>query len=222
MNNSRRLYMKQNNMNKKSRRVSKWVLMCTIAGCVMFGYAENMSIPVVYGAEETNTKTYTANGVKYTLNDDKTCSVSGYVSTSNIEKIEIKQTITVNGTTYTVTGIGESAFYDCSSLTSVSIADSVTSIGKYAFRDCNKLKSVKMPSNLSTINDQVFMNCSSLISVDIPDKVTYIGDSAFKNCSSLSNITIPSKLEGIGQHTFERCSSLTSIDIPDSVTGIEN
>ena len=41
-----------------------------------------------------------------------------------------------------VTSIGYEAFYDCTSLTSVTIPDSVTSIGWYAFSDCTSLTSV--------------------------------------------------------------------------------
>lgn len=41
-----------------------------------------------------------------------------------------------------ITTIGEYAFYDCYSLTGVTIPDSVTSIGKEAFRACASLTSV--------------------------------------------------------------------------------
>ena len=67
-----------------------------------------------------------------------------------------------------VTSIGESAFYNCSSLNSVTIPDGVTSIGNYAF-----------------------YNCSSLSSVMIPDSVTSIGYSAFFGCLELKNVIIP-------------------------------
>ena len=54
----------------------------------------------------------------------------------------IPSTISYNGTTYSVTSIGDRAFYYCSGLTSVAIPNSVTSIGQSAFYGCNGLTSI--------------------------------------------------------------------------------
>ena len=81
-----------------------------------------------------------------------------------------------------ITSIGGSAFYDCSSLTSVTIPDSVTSIGKYAFEDCTSLTSVTIGNGVTSIGGRAFYGCNSLTSVTIPDSVTSIGSSAFYGC----------------------------------------
>ena len=118
-----------------------------------------------------------------------------------------------------VTSIGDSAFSGCSSLTSITIPDSVTSIGKEAFWDCS-LISITIPDSVTSIGDYAFCGCSSLTSVTIPDSVTSIGESTFVYCSSLISVTIGKGVTSIVDYAFYECSSLTSITIPDGVTSI--
>ena len=132
----------------------------------------------------------------------------------------------ISSSTYTIpqgiTAIGDSAFYYCDSLTSVSIPDSVTSIGDNAFYFCESLTSVTIPDSVTAIGDSAFSYCDSLTSVSIPDSVTSIGDEAFSSCSSLTSVNIPDSVTSIGDRAFSYCDSLTSVSIPDSVTAIGN
>ena len=116
--------------------------------------------------------------------------------------------------------IYEYAFYDCSSLTSITIPKSVTSIGNAAFYGCNSLKSIVIPDSVTSIGNAAFYGCNSLKSIVIPDSVTSIGGSAFYVCESLTSITIPESVTEIGGYTFYGCNSLENIVIPDSVTSI--
>ena len=121
-----------------------------------------------------------------------------------------------------VTSIGESAFHDCSGLTSVTIPDSVTSIGYYAFSGCIGLTSIDIPDSVTSIEYGTFYDCSGLMSVTIPDGVTSIGSEAFSGCIGLTSIDIPDSVTSIEYGTFYDCSGLMSITIPDSVTSIGN
>ena len=89
-----------------------------------------------------------------------------------------------------VTSIGNTAFYECSSLTSITIPDGVKSIGKNTFYNCSKLTSITIPNSVISIEDSAFYNCSSLTSITIGNSVTSIGNGAFDSCSSLTSITI--------------------------------
>ena len=134
--------------------------------------------------------------------------------------IVIPESITYNGSKYSVTSIGDWAFYGCSGLTSVTIPNSVTSIGEYTFFGCSGLTSVTIPNSVTSIGDYAFYDCCSLTSITIPNSVTSIGDGAFSGCSGLTSITIPNSVTSIGELAFDECSGLTSITIPNSVTSI--
>ena len=118
-----------------------------------------------------------------------------------------------------VTSIRNSTFCGCSSLTSIAIPKSVTSIGYGAFCYCQSLTSITIPDSVTSIGDMAFGHCYNLISIAIPDSVTSIDD-AFYCCSSLTSIMLPEGLTSIGSGTFYGCSNLTSIAIPESVTSI--
>jgi hypothetical protein len=89
-----------------------------------------------------------------------------------------------------VTSIGDSAFYGCSSLTSMEIPNSVTSIGNEAFYGCSSLASVEIPNSVTSIGNYAFRSCYNLTTVEIPASVTSIGHEAFYGCQNLTSITV--------------------------------
>ena len=119
-----------------------------------------------------------------------------------------------------VTAIGDSVFYGCGTIKSITMPDSLTSIGWGAFSGCASLESITIPDSVTEIGDGVFGYCTSLTSITIPDSVTEIGDGVFGTCISLKRVTIGDSVTSIGNSAFSYCSSLTSITIPDGVTSI--
>ena len=117
-----------------------------------------------------------------------------------------------------LTSIGNSAFINCSSLTSITIPNSVTSIGNEAFSGCSSLAPITIPNSVTSIGDKAFSGCSSLTTITIPNSVTSIGDYAFDDCSGLTSVTIPNSVTSIGFAVFSFCSNLTSIIVDSENT----
>ena len=136
--------------------------------------------------------------------------------------ITIPSSIKVNDTEYSVTSVGNSAFEDCISLTSITIPNSVTSIAGYAFNGCISLTSITIPNSVTSIGMCAFRHCRSLTSITIPNSVTSIGGDAFYGCRSLTSIIIPNSVTSIDYYAFRNCSGLQSITIPNSVTIIRD
>ncbi len=119
-----------------------------------------------------------------------------------------------------VTGIGESAFWHCTSLEEIQIPESVTSIGKEAFIGCESLSKIQIPESVTSIGEAAFKNCKSVKEIQIPESVTSIGEEAFSKCEGLEKIQISENVTSIGERTFQFCKSLKEIQIPESVTSI--
>jgi hypothetical protein len=66
----------------------------------------------------------------------------------------------------------------------------VTSIGEYVFYNCRSLSLVTIPDSVTTIGVAVFFNCIRLVTLTIPPAVTAIGEWAFGGCTGLIDITI--------------------------------
>jgi len=144
---------------------------------------ENKTCEVTYGSEDEG----------YTYYEDSL----RYKGT-----IIIPSEVTHEDITYTVTGIGYDAFYNCTQLEKVTIPSSVTYIEAWAFGDCE---------NLSDIGE-------------LPSELRYIGDYAF--CyTSIGSVTIPATVESLGVLPFESCKKLTTLTVAEGneyYTAVDN
>ena len=131
--------------------------------------------------------------------------------------VVIPEKFTYEGVEYSVTTIGNFAFFRCSGLTSVTIPNSVTFIGDDAFFRCSGLTSVTIPNSVTSIGNSAFSRCNSLTSVTIPNSVTSIGNYAFQGCTGLTSVTIPNSVTYISNYAFYGCTGLTSVTIGSGV-----
>lgn len=146
--------------------------------------------------------------------------------------VTIPQTVSFQGKDYTVTSIGEMAFFENIGLTSVTIPNSVTVIGDKAFNSCRSLTSIEIPSTVVTIGEGAFSGCDGLTSINIPGSVREIGMGAFSACNALTSIVVAKDNEDYDSRGGCNAIILSANNmlvagckstlIPNTVTGIDN
>lgn len=130
-------------------------------------------------------------------------------NTSISGNIEIPQTY--NGKPVVV--IQNSAFKDCSNVTSVLIPSSIKSIGINAFENCSNITETTIPEGVTLIGNNTFLGCEKLASVTLPTSLENIGANAFAGCTSLTSIVLPKNIQEIGANAFANCTKLATIEV---------
>ena len=179
-------------------------------------YASCLEIDNYNTLDENNCN---AQGILFTLNlTAKTATVgdgssainnSGYYG-AQMGAVVIPDTVTKDGVTYQVIGIGKNAFYRNSHVTSVTIGANVSSVIPSAFAGCTNLKEITVDSS-----NQYFCSSEGVL-YDIGKLYLYI----YPAQKTEESFTVPDTVKTIGQYAFSDNSYLTSIVVGKNVTSI--
>ena len=132
-------------------------------------------------------------GIFYNLDkENKTASVTYSSDCFYDGAVVIPETISVDGTAYSVTSLGAYCFNDCRGLTSITIPNSVTSLGEWCFYECTGLTSITIPNSVTSLGRYCFDCCLGLTEVhanrETPPATGY---DIFHTCISLQTIYVP-------------------------------
>ena len=196
-----------------TKKLFSTLFAATIAVSVLFSLFACAKTPQQSTISDVERYSYLA----FEIDDEDECvTVTGYDKKTIPDQLVIPDSI--NG--YPVTKIAKKAFYDCKTITSVTVPDGVGEIEESAFENCTSLKSARLPNDLAKISRFLFLNCTSLENVNIPEKVTNIGTGAFLSCRKLIYVRLPKTLEKISSSAFSDCVAL-SVSVP-SETEVES
>ncbi len=167
----------------------------------------------------------------YYYND--TYIVQGIGTAGNVENLRIPETYD-DGThgELDVTVIGNSAFYNLTSLKSVAISNKITKIDGSAFYNCASLTGVYITDitawtniEFETANSnplyyakELYLNGELVTNLELPNTVTNLNGFAFANCTSLTSVTIPASVNNIAGNAFYGCNNLETIDVASENT----
>ena len=186
---------------------------------------------------------FVVDGIYYHVEDGQaTVTNNGHTGCYSGDVV-IPEEVTYGGMTYPVVAIGDSAFKNCTALTSITLGDSIKTIEASAFQGCSGLTSITIPEAVTMIRSNAFAGCSGIKSVvfnpvnydyalhefrDCPvetlvfgNHVQQIPDFIMEGHSQLKNVTIPHSVTRIRGHAFKNCSGLTQVNLPSSLKTID-
>ena len=194
------------------------VLIFCLASCSSEQSEEQTNAEDVVGGANENVSQSETGAFEYQLNSEGKCEIVKYIPNS-VALVDVTLPEELDGRD--VVGIADSAFKAQNAIKSVKIPDTYTYIGNYAFYDCDSLTSVEiLGTNLTDIGNSAFEGCNALTSVKLPTSVTTIGNFAFKDCTAITELDLGASLVSVGEGAFFGCKALKTVKIPDTIASI--
>ena len=182
-------------------------------------------MPLSLRADGAEALVFTSGDLTYSVTDEANQEATITGCTVTATAVTIPATVTYNGVEYSVTGIAELVFPNCSALTAIEVAPENA---HYSSQDgvlFNKNQTVlvqyprakagntyAIPNSVDSIGNRAFQLCSTLTQITIPENVTKIGEWAFAG-SALTQATVPGSVTSIGIGAFQECSELTEVTL---------
>ncbi len=120
-----------------------------------------LALTLIFGCFVFSASAVNSEYLTYTVKDDGTAELKKCNADAE-GTVVVPSVVTIKKKSYDVTSIGDSAFEDCSKVTSVSISEGVKSIGARAFADCTALTDVYVPQTLSLCQYNAFSGCGKI------------------------------------------------------------
>lgn len=112
--------------------------------------------------------------------------------------------------------VTDSAFYNCTQLTTIELPHTIKQTGASSFEGCERLTDFKLPQTLCRIGQRTFKNCSALSEIQFGSELKKIDAEAFLNCESLSSLNISESIDSIADNAFNGCTGITTLRIADA------
>lgn len=135
----------------------------------------------------------TEDGYTYVITEDNTATVTGYTGTDTSLTVPAK----LGG--IIVAAIGDQAFLDNKTLSSVTLHEDIAVIGEKAFAGCSALTDITTLAQMRSIGDGAFMDCTSLESLKLDGTgAIELGIGMLSGCTALKTLTIPALHASLG------------------------
>lgn len=196
----------------------------------------------------------TVDNIKYEITSSSTVNFNANDPTDDtaLGTLKIPETITYNGTTYTVAGVTRGRSWPdnneyINSVIKVELPATVNSVPEHLFRNYKGLQEVKFLGNISSFNNaefyqctaltkvelanptaltkiggNVFYYCSNLVTFEIPETVTVVDGDAFRECKKLTGAINLPNLKTLGGSAFRGCASISAVKIGGTISGVSN